>query len=162
MRRESLGVLTSTRGRGTRSIFTLRGKAAGKLERRPMIIPFRYCDDVARWKFLRRRNSVSRIESPRTGAAIWKHVSSGIFIDRWPLLVSVISIPNKRKKKKTKKVKFVVYTDFLGMFSNLYLPSYEIKKKIEFPLSCLKSKRACTSLYATFRIKYLDFDIRLS
>lgn len=57
----------------------------------------------------------------------------------------MISIPNKRKKKKTKKVKFVVYTDFLGMFSNLYLPSYEIKKKIEFPLSCLKSERACTN-----------------
>lgn len=70
----------------------------------------------------------------------------------------MISIPNKRKKKKTKKVKFVVYTDFLGMFSNLYLPSYEIKKKIEFPLSYLKSERACTLLYATFRIKYLDFD----
>lgn len=62
----------------------------------------------------------------------------------------MISIPNKRKKKKTKKVKFVVYTDFLGMFSNLYLPSYEIKKKIEFPL-CENPFEERTSMYITLR-----------
>ena len=50
--------------------------------------------------------------------SIWKHVSLGIFIDRWSLLVSVISISKKKKKKK--KVKFVVCINFLRMLSSLF------------------------------------------